>query len=105
MPIKIPGQIIVHYVEDKTNKVVCSEVNASGLVGDAYRTRVKECTGYKLMRKPSTEDYTFGDAVQHVYYYYVKLPDDLNPNTVDMIDVVVFFEYSGISGWDLGLYA
>ena len=98
MPIKIPGQIIVHYVEDETNKVVCSEVNASGLVGDAYRTRVKECTGYKLMRKPSSEDYTFGDAVQHVYYYYVKLPDDLNPNTVDMIDVVVILSIPAFLG-------
>ena len=86
-PIKIPGRIITHFKEKGTDKEVCKNDDAVGLIGDPYQTHAKECEGYELVESPEKEDYNFEEEDQIVTYYYRKLPKKNggieNPNTAD----------------------
>ena len=84
-PIKIPGRIITRFKEKGTDKEVCKNDDAVGLIGDPYQTHAKECEGYELVESPENEDYNFEENDQIVTYYYRKLE---NPNTADPITIL-----------------
>ena len=68
-PVKT-GKIIVHYVDKISNAELAKETK-EGNVGEKLTTTEKQFEKYTLVQKPTTENYTFEENEQDVYYYYI----------------------------------
>lgn len=75
--IKIPGTIIVHYIEvdEEGNKIkdLIDPVKTSDLIGKEYTSEEKEFEGYELVEKPESEEYEYLEEQQNVTYKYQKI--------------------------------
>ena len=65
------GGIEANYIDKATGKLLDKE-NQSGPVGEKVTTKAKEFTGYTLIERPKTEEYTLTENLQNVNYYYAK---------------------------------
>ena len=65
------GGIEANYIDKDTGKLLDKE-SFSGPVGERISTKSKEFSGYTLVEKPKTEEYTLTEDLQKVNYYYSK---------------------------------
>ena len=69
--INIKGNIKVKYIDE--NEEIIDTKDYSSLVGESLITEAIEFEGYKLIERPTTEDYIFEDLDQTVIYKYERL--------------------------------
>ncbi|MGO2099920.1 MucBP domain-containing protein [Vagococcus salmoninarum] len=71
---KIVPKIIVHFVDEKGNKISTSLPEKDGVWGEDYETTPKTIEGYELVvgKIPANADGTFGDDDVEVTYVYKK---------------------------------
>ena len=71
---KIPGTVVVKYIDKATGKEISEEKIKEGIVGDGFDVTedVKEMPGYTLVEEPEEKTGTYTDKTQEKIYYYAK---------------------------------
>ncbi len=66
------GEITVKYVDSEGNDLT-DILTSSGNIGDSYTTVQRDIEGYRLVRKPNVENYTYSGEPQTVTYVYERI--------------------------------
>ena len=71
---KIPGTVVVKYVDKNTGEEISDEKTKEGIIGDAFDVTddVKEIEGYTLVEEPPIKTGTYAAETQEKIYYYAK---------------------------------
>ena len=71
---KIPGKVIVKYVDKATGEEISEEKTKEGIVGETFDVTedVKEIPGYTLVEEPEEKTGTYTVKTQEKIYYYAK---------------------------------
>ena len=71
---KIPGTVIIKYVDKNTGEEISEEKTKEGIVGEEFDVTddVKEIPGYTLVEEPEEKTGTYTPEVQEKIYYYAK---------------------------------
>ena len=108
---KIPGTVVVKYVDKNTGEEISDEKTKEGIIGDAFDVTddVKEIEGYTLVEEPPIKTGTYAAETQEKIYYYAKntrvivkylekdsTPDDDADNKV-LADEIILGGYEGQS--------
>ncbi len=71
--IKIPGKVIVSYIDEETGKEIESELEESDLVGESVITTPIEKEGWELIEVPTTTELEYEEDVQTISYIYRRI--------------------------------
>ena len=71
--IKIPGKVIVSYIDEETGKEIEKELEESDLVGESIITTPIEKEGWELIEVPTTNELEFEEEVQTIQYLYRRI--------------------------------
>ena len=71
---KVPGIVVVKYVDKNTNEEIEDRVNKEGIVGEQFDVTEdkKEIPGYTLVEEPEEKTGTYTEEKQEKIYYYAK---------------------------------
>ncbi|MBR6168648.1 MucBP domain-containing protein [Candidatus Saccharibacteria bacterium] len=78
--IKTPSKIVFRYIDENGVEIQREQIE-DGFVGDVSDNTPPEIPGYKLIRE--TPDLAFGEEEHVVIYRYEKIPESVNPKTID----------------------
>lgn len=78
--IKTPSKIVFRYIDENGVEIQREQIE-DGFVGDVSDNTPPEIPGYRLIRE--TPDLTFGEEERVVIYRYEKIPESVNPKTID----------------------
>ena len=107
---KIPGEVIVKYVDKIEGKEISDETIKEGVVGDTFDVTEdkKDIEGYTLIEEPPVKTGEYTTETQEVTYYYAKnttltikylekddTPED-NTDNVKLAEEVVIPGYEGL---------
>mgnify|MGYP005795271303 CR=1 FL=1 len=109
--VKIPGTVVVKYVDKNTGEEVSERRTKEGIVGDTFDVTedVKEIEGYTLVGEPEEKTGTYTAKEQEKIYYYAKntrvivkyleeddTPEDISNNKV-LAEEKIMLGYEGES--------
>ena len=71
---KIPGEVVVKYVDKNTGEEISDRKTKEGIVGDSFDVTEdkKEVEGYTLVEEPTDKTGTYTTVQQEKIYYYAK---------------------------------
>jgi hypothetical protein len=100
--IKTPSKIVFRYIDENGVEIQREQVE-DGFVGDISDNTPPEIPGYRLIREEP--DLAFGEEGHVVIYRYEKMPEPVNPKTLDD-SIAKYFILTGvlISGLGCGGY-
>ena len=64
------GKIKINHIDNSTKEILKTE-ESSGKEGTTLKTQAREFDNYVLLKKPDTEEYTYGREEQVINYYYI----------------------------------
>lgn len=71
--IEITGKIIVKYIDKDNGNPIIADIITEEKVGNSYTSREAEIEGYKLVTKPTVENYEYQETDQTATYIYEKI--------------------------------
>ena len=105
---KIPGTVVVKYVDKNTGEEISDRRTKEGIIGDTFDVTEdkKDIEGYTLVEEPKDKTGTFTAEIQEKIYYYAKntrvivkyLEQDNTPE--DIADNKVLAEEKTILGYE-----
>ena len=72
--VKIPGNIILRYIDKEANKDILEKKTFTDLVGENYKLpEDEEIEGYILTHSPEVKEYEYKEQDQVIVYYYERI--------------------------------